>query len=84
MFDNHITTGLSVANSDFFILRAIETLQGQPCTQADIIAASGVRCGRTTLWRSLNRLQNLKRIEIQKSRSGSVYVIRETKTIENA
>lgn len=79
MFDE-FTTGLSVANSDYFVLKAIEKLQGRPCTQADIIEASEIKCGRTTLWRSLSRLQKLKKIAIEsRSHYGCIYVIQENK-----
>lgn len=77
------TVGLSMANSDYFILEALQHLNWERCTYEDIVKASKVKCNLSTVWRSLDRLQRRGVIEqVSRSKMGCVYQLRDK--LENA
>jgi Fe2+ or Zn2+ uptake regulation protein len=77
------TTGLSMANSDYFILGALQRLNWERCTYEDIVKASEVKCNISTVWRSLDRLQRRGVIEqVSRSKMGCVYQLKDNS--ENA
>lgn len=71
------TAGLSMANSDYFILGALQRLNWDRCTYDDIVRASEVKCNISTVWRALNRLQRRGIIEqVSRSRQGCIYKLK--------
>jgi Fe2+ or Zn2+ uptake regulation protein len=72
------TVGLSMGNSDYFILGALRRLNWERCTYEEIIKASEVKCNISTVWRSLDRLQQRGIIEqVSRSKQGCVYRLKE-------
>lgn len=72
--------GLSMANSDYFILGALQRLNWERCTYEEIVGASEVKCNISTVWRSLDRMQKRGVIEqVSRTKKGCIYKIVEVK-----
>jgi hypothetical protein len=76
--------GLSMANSDYFILGALRRIGEKRCTYADIVKESEVKCTLVTVWRSLDRMERRKIIEqVSRTKQGCVYrVLKKEKSVE--
>jgi hypothetical protein len=76
--------GLSMANSDYFILGALRRIGDQRCTYADIIEASEVKCTLVTVWRSLDRMERRRIIEqVSRTKQGCVYrILKKDQSVE--
>lgn len=71
--------GLSMANSDYFILGALQRLKWRQCTYQDIIDASEVKCNVSTVWRALDRLQRRGVIkQVSRSKQGCIYQLKDS------
>ena len=72
------SVGLSMANSDYFILGALRRINGERCTYAQIVEASELKCTLVTVWRSLDRMERRGMIErISRNKQGCIYRIKE-------
>lgn len=78
------SVGLSMANSDYFILGALRRINGQRCTYAQIVEASELKCTLVTVWRSLDRMERRGLIEqVSRTKQGCVYKIKDKARAES-
>lgn len=78
------SVGLSMANSDFFILGALRRIGDQRCTYAQIVEASEVKCTLVTVWRSLDRMERRGMIkQVSRTKKGCVYQIVKGDAVES-
>lgn len=74
--DATFSVGLSMANSDYFILGALRRIGERRCTYVQIVEASELKCTLVTVWRSLDRMEKRKIIEqVSRTKQGCVYKI---------
>ncbi len=77
------SVGISMANSDFFILGALRRIGSQRCTYADIVEHSEVKCTLVTVWRSLDRMERRGLIkQVSRSKHGCIYQIVKDNAVE--
>lgn len=77
-----ISVGLSMANSDYFILGALRRINGQICTYEQIVEHSELKCSLVTVWRSIDRMERKGIIEQTRTKHGCSYRILKDKPVE--
>lgn len=80
-----INVGLSMANSDYFILGALRRIGEQRCTYVQIVKESELKCTLVTVWRSLDRMERRGMIkQVSRTKKGCVYqIVKKEDTIES-
>ena len=78
------SVGLSMANSDYFILGALRRIGPERCTYVQIVEASEIKCTLVTVWRSLDRMEKRGMIKkVSRTKQGCVYEILKDKALES-
>lgn len=78
------SVGLSMANSDYFILGALRRIGEKRCTYVQIVEASELKCTLVTVWRSLDRMERRGMIkQVSRTKQGCVYQIVKGDAIES-